>query len=162
MNKIIVFVLGMVFLASCDGVGPNKVSVSSNEEVIVSFADGSPQVVRTFEVVGEEKVPVYEKEYYEDGNILKEGAISENKRNGEWKAYYRNGQLWNTGTYVLGVRNDSIIGYYTDGTLKYKGVFDMGEKTGTWLEYNEQGELTDNKVYMKQGEKREQTLTIPN
>jgi antitoxin component YwqK of YwqJK toxin-antitoxin module len=162
MNRIMTFVLAMVFLASCNSDGPKKVKVKSNEVVMETFAGGSPQVVRTFEEVGGEKIPVYEKEYYEDGNILKEGPISENKRNGKWKAYYRNGNLWNEGSYVLGVRNDSIKGFYTDGTLKYKGVFDMGEKTGTWLEYNEQGELVDNKVYMKPGEKREQTLTIPN
>lgn len=162
MNRILVFALGVMFLVSCSSDGPKKVKVRSNEEVIVSFADGSPQIVRTMEEVDGANIPVYEKEYYEDGNILKEGPISENKRNGEWKAYYRNGNLWNIGTYVLGVRNDSITGYFTDGTLKYKGVFDMGEKTGTWLEYNDQGELIDNKVYMKPGEKREQTLTLPN
>jgi len=156
------FVLGVVFLASCSSDGPKKVKVKSNEEVIVTFADGSPQIVRTFEEVEGEKIPVFEKEYYEDGNILKEGPISENKKNGAWKAYYRNGNLWNEGAYVLGVRNDSIKGYYTDGTIKYKGVFDMGEKTGTWLEYNEQGELVDNKVYMKPGEKKEQTIILPN
>jgi antitoxin component YwqK of YwqJK toxin-antitoxin module len=161
MRKIIVFVLAVVFMASCSSDGPKKVKVKSNEEVVVSFASGSPQVVRTFDDVDGQKLPVFEKEYYEDGNILKEGSISENKRDGEWKAYYRNGQLWNTGSYVLGVRNDSIIGYYSDGTLKYKGVFDMGQKTGTWLEYNEKGELVENQVYMKPGEKREQTITLP-
>ena len=162
MNKIVIVVLGMLFLASCSSDGPKKVKVGSNEEVVSSFAGGSPQIVRVLEEVDGVKIPVYEKEYYEDGNILKEGPVSEYKRNGVWKAYYRNGNLWNEGTYVLGVRNDSIKGYFTDGTLKYQGVFDMGQKTGTWLEYNEQGELIDNKVYMKPGEKREQTLTIPN
>ncbi len=37
----------------------------------------------------------------------------------------------------------------------------MGQKTGTWLEYNEKAELVKNQVYMKPGEKREQTITLP-
>lgn len=161
MRKILLVILGMVILASCSNDGKNKVKVRSNEEVMQSFANGSPQVVRTFEEVDGQSIPVYEKEYYDDGNLLKEGPIADNKRDGEWKAYYRNGQLWNIGKYKSGVRNDSIKGYYTDGTLKYRGVFDMGQKTGTWLEYNEQGELVENKVFMKPGEVKEQIIVLP-
>ena len=162
MRKIVFFILGVVIMASCSSDGPKEVNVSSKEDVIVSFASGSPQIVRTFEEIDGQNLPVYEKEYYDDGNLLKEGVISENKRHGEWKAYYRNGQLWNIGSYEFGVRNDSIIGYFNDGTLRYKGLFEMGQKTGTWLEYNEQGELIANQVYMKPGEKKEQTITLPN
>lgn len=161
MRKTVLFVLGLALMVSCSNDGPKKVKVRSNEDVVVPFASGSPQIVRTVEVVDEQRVPIYEKEYYEDGNLLKEGAIKENKRDGEWKTYYRNGGVWNKGSYVLGVRNDSIIGYYSDGTLKFKGFFDMGQKTGTWLEFDEKGELTGNKVYMQPGEKKEHSITLP-
>jgi antitoxin component YwqK of YwqJK toxin-antitoxin module len=161
MKKIIIAILSVTFLISCENEGPKDVKLDDNEKVVTSFANGAPQIVRELKKSDTGVESVYEKEYYEDGNILKEGPIDNNQRHGYWKTYYRNGNLWNEGYYDHGVRQDSITGYYPDGELKYIGVFDKGQKTGTWLFYDEQGKLKENKVYMKPGEKRETDIYIP-
>lgn len=155
MKKLIAILILAAFMASCGNDGPKEVKLDDGEKVVSSFANGTPQIVREVKIVDDKTIGVYEKEYYEDGNLLKEGPIENNQRNGLWKAYYRNGNIWSEGYYLGGVRNDSIKGYYTDGTLKYVGLFEKGQKTGTWLFYDESGKLTENKVYMKPGEIRE-------
>ena len=161
MKKIVLLLMIIGVLASCDSEGPKKVKLDSGEKVASAYTNGNPQIVRTFEEINGEIVSVYEKEYYEDGNLLKEGEIAANSRDGEWKAYYRNGNIKSVGNYVYGVSNDSIKGYYPDGTLKFTGVFDNGQKTATWLYYYESGDLIENKVYMQPGEKKEGTIVLP-
>lgn len=162
MRRIILYVIIVSLFASCSNEGPKEVKVGKGEKVVTAFANGSPQVVRELQEVDGKVVAVYEKEYYEDGNLLKEGAIADNQRHGLWKAYYRSGKIWNIGHYDHGVRTDSIKGYYTNGNLKYKGFYKDGNKSGTWMFYDENGDFVENKVYMMPGEKREEPLTIPN
>lgn len=160
MKKIVVLMLMVAVVVSCSNDGPKNVKLTKGEKVVTSFANGTPQIVRDIKDVNGLPVPVYEKEYYEDGNLLKEGPIEKNNRHGFWKAYYRNGKIWNEGVYDHGVRDDSITGYYTNGNVKYKGVFDKGLKTGTWMYFDEDGELIENKIFMKPGEVREETISL--
>jgi antitoxin component YwqK of YwqJK toxin-antitoxin module len=148
-------------LVSCGSDEPKKVKLESGEKVVASFANGNPQVVRELREIDGKMEAVYEKEYYDDGNLLKEGNIANNKRHGEWKSYYRNGKLWNIGKFENGVRSDSIIGYYPNGVLKYRGIYKDGQKSGTWELFDEDGNFTEKKVYMQPGEIREEQLTIP-
>ncbi|MEJ2595121.1 MAG: hypothetical protein P8100_08355 [bacterium] len=150
-----------LLITSCGSDGPKEVELKDSEEVVSSFANGTPQIVREVQKEEGGMVSVYEKEYYEDGHLLKEGPIENNQRHGYWKTYYRNGNIWNEGYYDHGVRQDSVKAYYPDGTLKYVGLFEQGQKTGTWLFYNEDGELTENQVYMQPGEVRETDLYVP-
>jgi len=162
MKKLIVLIVIAVVIASCgNDQESGKVKLENNEKVVTTFANGSPQIVRQFEKNDDTLVAVYEKEYYDDGNLLKEGPILNNKRNGKWKTYYRTGKIWNEGKYKEGVRDDTIKGYYVNGNLKYKGIFKDGEKTGVWLYFDENGKFKENQVYMKPGEKREDTLYMP-
>ena len=161
MKKAILLLMIVGLMASCGNDGPKKVKLDAGEKVTTSYANGTPQVVRTFEDEDGKLVAVYEKEYYEDGNLLKEGAVAENNRHGQWKTYYRNGNVKSDGSYVYGVSNDSIKGYYPDGTLKFTGVFENGQKTATWLYYDEKGNLVENKVFMQPGEQREGTIVLP-
>jgi len=158
MKKLIIFLMAGIIVASCSNDGPKKVQLSDKEKVITSFANGEPQIVRQFEDVEGTPEATYQKEYYDDGNLLKEGPILNNKRHGYWKTYYRNGKLWNESTFSDGMLIDTIKGYYTDGQLKYQGIYKNGQKTGVWLFFDEEGKLTDNKVYMQPGEIREDTL----
>lgn len=160
MKKLVLFLMAGLIIASCSNDGPKKVQLGNKEKVISAFANGEPQIVREFEVVDGTPVASYEKEYYDDGNLLKEGPIVSNKRHGYWKTYYRSGKLWNESTFYEGVLNDTIKGYYTDGQVKYQGIYKNGQKTGVWLFFDEKGKLTDNKVYMQPGEIREDTLIM--
>jgi len=158
-------ILPAIILSACNngesGKNPKKVRLKSNEVVVNSYVNGTPQVVRKMEEKDGQKVPVYEKEYYEDGNILKEGPLVNNQRNGKWKIYYRDGQIRNIVNYDNGVLNDTIIGYNENGTVKFRGIFKEGQKSGTWLIYDENGNFLKNQVYMKPGEKRMDTLYMP-
>jgi len=161
MKKAVLLLVIIGLMASCDSDGPKKVKLDEGEKVTTSYANGTPRVVRTYEEDNGKLVAVYEKEYYEDGNLLKEGTVEENNRHGQWKSYYRSGNIKSDGNYVYGVSNDSIKGYYPDGTLKFTGVFDNGQKTATWLYYDEKGNLVENKVFMQPGEIREGTIVLP-
>ncbi len=168
MRKVLVLlILPAVIFTACNSNNdngqkkPKKVKLKSNEMVINSYVNGTPHVVRKMEEKDGQKVPVYEKEYYEDGNILKEGPLTNNQRSGKWKIYYRSGQIRNLVNYDNGVLNDTIIGYNENGTLKFRGIFKSGEKTGTWLIYDDNGKFLENRVYMKPGEKRMDTLYMP-
>lgn len=158
MKKLIAFILIGFVIASCGSDGPKEVKIGKGEKVVTSFADGAPQIVRTLEEKNGKLVGIYEKEYYDDGNLLKEGSIVNNKRHGYWKAYYRSGNIWNEGMFYEGMRDDTIKGYYTNGNLKYKGLYFNGQKTGVWLIWDEDGTLIENTVYMQPGEKREEVL----
>ena len=158
MKKLLVLLLIGFVIASCSNDGSSKVKVGKKEKVVASFANGEPQIVRTFEEVDGTPVASYEKEYYDDGNLLKEGPVVNNKRHGYWKTYYRSGKIWNEGTFYEGTLTDTVKGYYTDGQLKYRGIYKNGSKTGVWLFFDENGKLTDNKVYMQPGEIREDSL----
>lgn len=158
MKNLVWFLAIVLLIVSCDNDGPKKVKVGDNEKVVSTFSNGAPQIVREFKESDSGIIAVFEKEYYEDGNLLKEGEISGNKRNGTWKTYYRNGNVWNESRFLDGLLEDTIKGYYPDGQLKYKGVYHNGQKTGVWLSFDEDGKLKENKVYMQPGEKRVDSL----
>jgi antitoxin component YwqK of YwqJK toxin-antitoxin module len=161
MRNILLMMIIAAMLVSCSSDGPKKVKLERGEKVVASFANGNPQVVRELKEIDGKMEAVYEKEYYDDGNLLKEGAIMNNKRHGEWKSFYRKGNLWSVGNFDNGVRTDSIVGYYPNGALKYRGFYKDGQKSGTWELFDENGNYTEKKVYMQPGEVREEQLTIP-
>jgi antitoxin component YwqK of YwqJK toxin-antitoxin module len=70
----------------------------------------------------EKKIAVYEREYYKDGKVLKEGPLnSDVKRNGLWKSYYRDGILWSEGDFVNGIREGKTATYFANGQKYYEG-----------------------------------------
>lgn len=158
MRKLVLYLFIGLFIASCSSDGPKKVKIGKKEKVVSSFANESPQIVREFVEKDGRLVATYEKEFYEDGNVLKEGPIIANKRHGKWKTYYRSGKIWSELMYYESMLDDTIRGYYTNGQLKYRGIYNNGEKTGVWLFYDENGELKENKVYLQPGEIREDSL----
>ena len=160
IKKLILFLAVGFVIASCGNDGPKEVKIGKKEKVVSAFANETPQIVREFENKDGTPIAVYEKEYYEDGNLLKEGPIINNKRHGDWKTYYRSGKIWSEMTFYEGMLDDTIKGYYTNGNLKYQGLYNNGQKTGVWLTYDEDGNLKENKVYMQPGEKREDTLRL--
>jgi len=161
MKKFLIVLMIPFFILACNSAekkGPKKVKIGNNEEVVTTFTNGNPQVVRQFEGTDTNRMAVYEKEYYEDGSLLKEGPVSNNKKSGTWKTYYRSGQVQDIAVYRDGVISDTITGYFENGNLKYKGLFKDGQKTGIWLIFDENGKLLENRAYMKPGEKRSDSL----
>jgi len=163
MKKIFMFLMVLFVISACDsGNGKiKKVKVNSDEEVLESFANGSPRIVRIFKEKDGKSDFEYEKEYYEDGNLLKEGAIVDNAKNGVWKSYYRDGTLWSEGEFVKGKREGVTKSYYPNGKLKYEGAFTQGEKSGQWNFYNEDGSFDKMATFMEAGTQDTITLELP-
>lgn len=162
MKNILLVVVVVFFISACQSGDGKKVRVKSEEEVLESYANGTPRIVRTFDEADGKRQYTFEKEYFEDGNLNKEGAIKDGHRHGEWKGYYRDGNLKNTGYFKNGKRNDTTIAYYENGNVKYVGIFNNGEKTGIWKVFSEEGELTDTQVYINPGEIRTDSISIKN
>ncbi len=144
MKKYIVFAFSLIVIISCNSSDENKKGTEGkNEDIISKYINETPQIIRRFEDRDGVKVYVYEMEYYEDGNLLKEGALKANKRNGIWKSYYRDGTLWSEGEFINGKMEGSTTTYHSNGQVRYTGSFEEGKKSGEWRFYDENGELLE-------------------
>ncbi len=151
MKKYLVFFWTVLLLVSCNTT-PDKqkvgdVTLESNEEVITKYINGNPNVVRKYEENNDVRTYVYEKEYYENGKLLKEGALKDGKRNGVWKSYYRDGKLWSEGTFVNGKMEGKTTSYHPNGQVRYSGEFKNGVKFGEWRFYDEDGKILEIKYF---------------
>ncbi len=156
MKKVVLFLMITAIFASCSN-GPEKKSIVG-KETIKSYTNGEPQIVRDYIIDDGKRLATYEWEYYEDGNILKEGPLSANeKRDGEWKSYYRDGVLWSKGDYNNGVREGKTITYHSNGNKYYEGQFLKAKKTGMWKFYKENGEF-DYEMHFDQEKKIKTTI----
>ena len=131
-------------MASCSDV--NTVST----EVVESYPDGATHVEKDYSTIDDNKLYVYEREYYKDGKILKEGALNEKgRRDGVWKSYYRDGEIWSEGYFTNGRREGIAITYFTNGNKYYEGFYVKSKKSGIWKFWNEQGEFVKEVDYDK-------------
>ena len=163
MKKIIMFLMVVLVVSSCSSGGgkSGKVKIESNETILESFANGTPRIVRVIKETDGKQDFEYEKEYYDDGNLLKEGPIVGNSKDGLWKTYYRDGVLWSEGYYVKGKREGATKSYYPNGKLKFEGAFTNGEKSGQWSFYKEDGSFHKMATFLAPGTKDTVTLELP-
>ena len=131
------------------------------ELIGMHVGDGTLYKTNCNSLVWELRGSIYEKEYYEDGNPLKEGPIVNDKRDGRWKSYYRDGTLWSEGDYANGVREGLTKSYFPNGKLRYEGNFTNGVKSGQWNFYNENGTFEKMATFMAPGQKDTITLELP-
>ncbi len=163
MKNIFILVISLLVLSSCGSDTANNDSDKSTNEdkvvienakpdgdqVVSTYTNGNPKITRTFKVEGEKRTAVYEKENYEDGNLLKEGGLKNGKRDGEWKSFRRDGILWSEGYYVDGVRNGTTITYHPNGKKYYEGHYTNGSKSGNWKFYDRDGNMVKEENYDK-------------
>jgi antitoxin component YwqK of YwqJK toxin-antitoxin module len=161
MNRILILLLFAFLITSCGDGKIKKVRLENDEQVLEYYANGSPRIVRVVKMKDGKYDFEYEKEYYEDGNLLKEGPIVNNKRDGRWKSYYRDGTLWSEGDYANGEREGLTKSYFPNGALRYEGNFTKGVKSGQWNFYNENGTFEKMATFMAPGEKDTITLQLP-
>jgi antitoxin component YwqK of YwqJK toxin-antitoxin module len=163
MKKIVLFLIVLFVVSACNsGDGKiKKVKLEKDETILESFANGSPRIVRVMKEKDGKNDFEYEKEYYEDGNLLKEGPIVDNSKNGTWKSYYRDGTLWSETNFVKGQIDGLSKSYYPNGKLKYEGSYQNGVKTGQWNLYKEDGTFDRMATYMLPGTNDSVTFEIP-
>jgi len=168
MKKFLLMLTMAVFLASCgnntESTGAKKqegnaVLDSSNtsqpgnkivtvEKVVEKYANGKPRMVLTVEKRGDKEVTVYQKGYYENGEIRNEGPIVNDKRSGEWKNYYKTGELWNIVFFKDDLADSTTVAYFKNGKPRYEGQYVKGQKSGTWKLFTEEGEIKEIKHYV--------------
>ena len=153
MKKYIILILAVLTIASCnlgnDG-KKDQFKLENGEMIISKYINEQPQIIRKAEKTDGVEKNVYEKEYYEDGNLLKEGPLKDDKRNGMWKSYYRDGTLWSEGEFIDGMREGITRSYHPNGQVRYAGSFTDGKKSGEWRFYDENGELLEIKYFQSE------------
>ena len=131
--------------------GKQQVQIKEGDVVIEKYASGINRKVQTYKKNDKGTLEaVYEKIYYDDGNLSQEGPLKNGKRDGHWKSYYRDGTLWSEGDFVDGVAQGVTITYYPNGKKRYEGQFKDGVKTGVWKFWNDKGEFVKDITYVPQ------------
>ncbi len=166
MKRILIIAGLALFMVSC-GNQPEKKSTNKavnntaatakkikadnlkpGEKYVESYANGQPRIIKKMERSGNKLVPVYQTEYFENGQISKEGPYKNGKRNGLWKTYYKTGELWSKIYFKNGLSDSVTTAYYTNGKIRYQGFYTKGQKSGTWKIFKEDGTIKELKHYV--------------
>ena len=130
MKKILFILIALLAFSCC--------STKLTEKVEVAFPNGQPQIVRYYDKNG---VCVKQTEYYETGQVYKEGGIKNDVEEGEWRAYFPDGRLQVLGYFKDGKRSGTSTVYRSTGQLYMEGFYKEGHHCGKWKFYDEQGYL---------------------
>ena len=84
---------------------------------------------------------IYQKNYFENGNIQSEGWLQNNQKTNYWKFYFNNGILKKEGHYNNNKPIKYWYFYHENGNKKSEGHFLNGNKNSWWLFYNVSGQL---------------------
>lgn len=80
---------------------------SAQEEIITTHPDGSPKLIYGVRYQEGKKVLVYEKVFYENGQLRLEGRFNESgERTKEWKFWFSDGKLFAKGNFSNNVHGD--------------------------------------------------------
>lgn len=79
--------------------------------------------------------------YYDNGQLMYEGAYKDGKQDGLWVGYNEDGQLHQKGAYKDGKRDGPWVLHHNNGQLMHKGDYSGGKKEGPWARYNEDGTI---------------------
>jgi antitoxin component YwqK of YwqJK toxin-antitoxin module len=109
-----------------------------DEKVVETYPDGKTLKTQSYNKKG---LCVKEVEFYETGQVKMEGAMSGEKREGEWKAYFPDGRVQSIGTFVNGLRTGKATVWQENGNLLQEGFYKEGKHVGKWKFYDEQGNL---------------------
>lgn len=98
------------------------------------------------------------KEYYENGVIKKEIFFKNSKKNGYYKTFYKNGNLNIKIHYRDGMIHGNVLYYYENGVLAIESFYSSNKKNGKMKFYDKEGKLyllktfKDNKIHGKEKE----------
>lgn len=84
-------------------------------------------------------------EFYDSGELKKEGHYKNNKRVGNWKRYYKNGQISKDYSYTDGKYNLEAISYYKNGIVSLKTIKE--DNVYIRYKYYESGKLKYKRQY---------------
>ena len=113
---IIILFLISIFQISCN------TTDYKIRKVKETFENGNLRIVKFYKSDGD-TISCFLKEYYENGQLKREGLIKDSIVHGYWKYYYENGNLMQTGEYII---DDSI----NNGNWTYS--YKQPLKDGKW------------------------------
>lgn len=119
----------------------------TREHVAEKWPNGQARLVYTMEIQDGKEAKVFEKQFHENGQLLLEGELVDDKRNGVWRSFYDNGNKWSQHSFIDGEKHGASSNWYENGNLRFKGLNDRGTPIGTWLFYSEDGKLANEKNY---------------
>jgi len=165
MKRVLIIISLATLMAAC-GSQPDKKSsdkksdsttsvekikadnLKPGDKYIESYANGQPRIVKKMVRMGNKLVPGYQTEYFENGQISKEGPYKNGKRDGLWKTYYKTGELWSEIYFNNGQPDSNTTAYYPNGKIRYQGFYTKGQKSGTWKLFKEDGSIKELKHYV--------------
>jgi antitoxin component YwqK of YwqJK toxin-antitoxin module len=89
----------------------------------------------------------YWKQYYANGNLMKEGNYSNGQLSGNWIFYYSSGIKKEEGNYQNNIKSGNWTYYYENGKISSQGNYSNGNKEGQWAYYNTDGTHSSTIVY---------------
>ena len=87
----------------------------THKEVILTFADGKPELVYETKDVNGEKQRVAEEMFYNSGKVRYKRSFKDNKPYGVWEYYYENGNLFAKADFSNFNIGENWVFYYENG-----------------------------------------------
>jgi antitoxin component YwqK of YwqJK toxin-antitoxin module len=114
----------------------------------------------------------YYREFFDNGEMMKEGQLLEDTKIGEWKTYYENGKIATIENYDdRGLKVGKYLEFYENGLSKIEGYYSIvydtlravdpntgqiivivvtdSKEDGTWIYYDSLGVMVDSKKIEK-------------
>jgi antitoxin component YwqK of YwqJK toxin-antitoxin module len=132
MKQFIVFILSVFVLVGCE--------TEIKEEIVELHSNGQVKKIQHYQMKRKTKTVIKEMEYYATGELMMEGPILKDQRNGTWKSFHANGNLWSIGLYKKGKRTGQSEVYYENGVKRIEGMYEDGNRIGLWKFYDEKGQ----------------------
>lgn len=145
-QKLNLAVLAVILLVSCQNPPARIVSET--------FPDGSPKVVKYYQLNGRDSVLLKEEVFYQSGKRYMMGKYSNGKRDSIWTAWLEDGRVWSKGGYREGLEDGPKEVYHPNGSLFYKGQYKLGKRVGVWEFRNDKGERVQTLDYGPEGEQQ--------
>ena len=114
-----------------------------DSQVVESYADGRPKVVREFVLSNQEDTLLTKEIFYFPGEkkYMEKQYDAQGKPEGVWVSWYENGNKNSQGTYENGKWQGLYRVWYPNGKLHYTGEYDKGVRVGVWKFYDSTGTL---------------------
>ena len=119
-NTTTLLIILSLFIISC------SVKLTT-KEVLDRYDNGNMKVVGVYKEVGETKILVKKREYYETGELEEENYFMYGLLEGSHTEYYKSGQIEEEGTFKNGFLRGKYIHYNKDGGIKKEEKYKHGE-----------------------------------
>ena len=117
------------------------------KEVAGTYPDGTPSLIKYYEIQDTGRTLVKEIQYYPNGKKKLEGSYKNNERSGLWTFWFENGNIWSKGTFKNGKSHGEFNVYQEDGSLFYHARYKKGSPHGKWTFYDNKGEKSMEVIY---------------